>query len=139
MLMQITKIFIDGASRGNPGHSGIGIRILDEKEEVLREYKEYLGRTYTNNQAEYLALIKALELAKAMGLYLLEIYSDSELLVRQLNGLYQVKNAQLKRLYTEVKVLESSFQKISYLHINRGENEAADELANEAINEELSR
>jgi ribonuclease HI len=130
-------VFIDGASRGNPGPAGIGIIIKDKSGRVLKEYKEYLGSNYTNNQAEYLALVKALELASKVVKGIIYIFSDSELLVRQMNGVYRVRKHHLQELYRKVRVLEEYFQRVDYTHIRRERNKDADGLANQAIDEAL--
>jgi ribonuclease HI len=135
--MNRIKIFIDGASRGNPGSAGIGILIISEDNKVLKEYKEFLGGNYTNNEAEYLALLKALELVKALGNETVFVFSDSELLVQQVKGKYQVRKEHLQKLFTKVKTLEKAFKTITYQHIAREENELADKLANAAIDEAL--
>jgi ribonuclease HI len=126
------KIFIDGASKGNPGKAGIGVVIQSHDGSVIQTYKEYIGYA-TNNQAEYLALIKGLDLASKRGAVNLEVYSDSELLIRQMNGEYKVRNPHLRKLYGQVKNLEKGFKKITYRHISRKQNYLADKLANEAI------
>ncbi len=99
----------DGAARGNPGPAGIGVVIKDEKGAVVHEVSEYLGET-TNNQAEYQALIAALEAAHKIGAQALEIHADSELIVNQVKGLYKVKNEGLRPLFDEVKALLRKFK-----------------------------
>ena len=130
-------IYIDGASRGNPGPAGIGVVIKDEKGNTLKEYKKYLGDKLTNNQAEYLALISALELCKEITRGEITIFSDSELLVRQLTGIYRVRNQKLMSLLNRVRQLEKEFEKVNYIHIRRTQNKKADLLANKAIDEGL--
>ena len=90
-------IYIDGAARGNPGPAGIGIVIADENNNVIREYKEYLGKM-TNNAAEYNALLKALQISSQLGGDKLSIFCDSELVVNQIRGEYRIKNEKLKEL-----------------------------------------
>ncbi len=131
------EVFIDGASRGNPGPAGIGIVIRDKRGKSLKEYKEYLGASYTNNQAEYWALVKALELIKKIGRGIVHVFSDSELLVRQMNGVYKVRKRHLQELYQKIRVLEDSFQRVIYTHIRREQNGEADKLANQAIDAAL--
>ncbi|MBN2097425.1 MAG: ribonuclease HI family protein [Candidatus Omnitrophica bacterium] len=126
-------VFIDGASRGNPGDAGIGIIIQDAQGEVLRSLYKYIGQT-TNNVAEYTALIYALQEALILGLKDVVVNSDSELLVKQLNGEYRVKNDNLRSLYEQFLHLKSGFNKLELRQIKREENKAADELANQAIN-----
>ena len=107
--MNMKNIYIncDGASRGNPGEAAIGIQIKGEdKKTILKKHSEYIGKT-TNNVAEYLAVLKSLNLAKRFTNQNVFIYSDSELVVRQLNGEYQVKNKNLKSLFNQVQKLIS--------------------------------
>ena len=97
--MKKLKIFCDGASRGNPGPSGIGYVILDPSGKSLKEGSDFLG-IRTNNQAEYYAAIRALEEAIELDAEEIELYTDSDLLVKQLKGEYQVRDPELKTLYT---------------------------------------
>ncbi|NCO65752.1 MAG: ribonuclease H [Candidatus Aquicultor secundus] len=127
-------IYSDGAARGNPGPAGAGAQIKNVKGDVLAEVSEYLGET-TNNVAEYRALILALEQAVHYKPFRIEIRADSELMVKQLNGEYKVKNMGLKPLYDRVKQLLAGCTSVEIKHIYRSENSAADELANKAIDE----
>jgi ribonuclease HI len=127
-------VFSDGAARGNPGPAGAGGQIKDASGAVLAEVSEYLGET-TNNVAEYKALILAVEKALHYNPEELEIRADSELMVKQLNGEYKVKNEGLKPLYDRVKQLLPGLRKVEIRHVYRSENSAADELANKAIDE----
>jgi ribonuclease HI len=132
------KVYIDGASRGNPGPSGIGIVVLDEEGKVLREYHEFLGPRYTNNQAEYVALIRALEICSMLfPKGVIHVFSDSELLINQLTGRYKVRSQDLKELFRSVKQKEKSFSRVYYHRVSRDFNRRADELANKAIDEAL--
>jgi len=124
-------LYIDGAARDNPGPAGIGI-VLKEGDRVVAEIGEYIGRT-TNNVAEYRALLRGLEEAKARGARAVDVRSDSELLVRQLKREYRVKSPDLSPLYLEANRLLTSFVRYSVHKIPRGENAAADALANRAI------
>lgn len=127
-------VYTDGASRGNPGEAGAGAVILDKEGNVIRELKKYLGKN-TNNVAEYRALILGLrEVLKLKGTRV-HIFSDSELMVRQLNGIYAVKNKGLVVLYNEVNDLLKKFVWYDIKYINREKNRHADRLANEAIDE----
>ena len=150
------KVFTDGASRGNPGHSGIGIVIYDENNFILKTYKEYIGEA-TNNQAEYRALIKSLELIKkweadnqsdAQQVDLrshrestgggefdsMEFYLDSELVVNQINFDYRVKEPDLALLNNKFHVIAKKLKKpYSVYYIERSGNKNADRLANLAI------
>ena len=125
-------INIDGASRGNPGLSGIGSVITKGNSKIL-EYKEFIGKK-TNNQAEYAALKKALQIASALDNEI-TILSDSELVVNQRNNRYKVRNKQIKMISREISNLEGGFKTVIYKHISREENGSADLLANQAIDE----
>ncbi|NQU84047.1 MAG: ribonuclease HI family protein [Parcubacteria group bacterium] len=122
-------IFTDGGARGNPGPAGIGVFIKD-----VGEYKEYIGET-TNNQAEYKAVILALEKAKDLGADELDFYLDSELVVKQLKREYKVKNIGLAPLFLKVWNLSMGFKKVTFTHVRREKNKEADRLVNEAIDE----
>lgn len=123
-------LYIDGASKGNRGPSGIGI-VLTHKESKFC-LKKYIG-VRTNNEAEYLALIEGLKLAMEKGVKRLRVYSDSELLIKQLKGEYAVRAPNLLKLYKEVKELERNFSEVIYSIIPREANKLADRLANEAV------
>jgi ribonuclease HI len=125
-------IYTDGGARGNPGPAGIGAVLYDEKRRVVTEISEYLGVT-TNNQAEYRALVAAFKKAVELGATELACYLDSELVVKQLRREYKVKNKDLAPLFLTLHNLSLSFARISYTHIPREQNEAADRLANEAM------
>jgi ribonuclease HI len=125
-------IYTDGGARGNPGPAGIGAAIYDEKRELVATVSEYLG-VATNNQAEYRAVIAALKKAQELGAQELDFYLDSELVVKQLRHEYKVKNKDLVPLFLMVHNLALSFAKISYTHVPREQNKAADKLANEAM------
>ncbi|ADL07698.1 ribonuclease HI family protein [Thermosediminibacter oceani] len=130
--MRRLTVYTDGASRGNPGDAGIGIVILDENGNTLKEISDYIGQT-TNNIAEYTALVTALKEALEMGCEEIGIFSDSELMVKQINGEYQIKNEGIKRLYAQAMELLKEFKRFSISHIRREQNKRADELANEGI------
>ena len=125
MAKSMVKIFSDGGARGNPGPAGIGAVIYNEDNKILAQISEYLGVT-TNNQAEYRALIAALKKAKELGVEKVECYLDSELVVKQLNHEYKVKNKDLAPLFLEIHNLGTSFKSISFSHIRREYNKAAD-------------
>ena len=129
-------IYTDGASRGNPGPAGIGIVICNQSGEIVKEYKKFIGST-TNNIAEYRALIKALELASSFPANEIDCFSDSELMVKQLNGEYSVKNEKLGKLFFQVREKEKRFEKVKYFHVPREEEhlKRADQLANIAIDD----
>jgi ribonuclease HI len=125
------KIHIDGAARGNPGPAAYAFIIHREGSPVLEE-KGLLGKA-TNNQAEYTALLRALERAAELGGERLLVHSDSELLVKQMSGAYRVKNPELRRLYDQVKELTPGFKQVVIRHVPRHENSEADRLCNEAL------
>lgn len=123
---------VDGASRGNPGRSAIGVVIRNAQGKVLKEIGEYIGE-FTNNVAEYRALLRALDEAKAMQADSVEIRSDSDLLVSQLQGSYKVKSPDLGPLYLDAIRLLRGFSRYTVSKIPRGENAAADALANRSL------
>ncbi|MFH0923319.1 MAG: ribonuclease HI family protein [Candidatus Falkowbacteria bacterium] len=125
-------IYTDGGARGNPGPAGIGAVIYDEQKNIVAEISEYIGET-TNNQAEYKAVIAAIAKAKKLGAQELDFYLDSELVVRQLNREYKVKNNGLAPLFVQVYNAVLSFKKVSFSHIRREMNKEADRLVNLAI------
>ncbi|MBL7057917.1 ribonuclease HI family protein [Patescibacteria group bacterium] len=125
-------IYSDGGARGNPGPSGIGAVLKNEAGEILKEVSEYIG-VATNNQAEYKAIIRALEEAKKIGAIFVEANLDSELVVKQLNGQYKVKNPGLAPFFLQIYNLRQSFEKIIFKHIRREFNAEADKLANDAM------
>ena len=126
---------IDGGARGNPGEAGCGIllKVGGRRE----EHTLYLG-TATNNVAEYAALLAALERAYVLGVDILEVTSDSQLLVEQMNGGYKVKAANLKPLWLQARMLAAGFRRFTITHVPRAANRAADELANRAMDERSS-
>ncbi len=126
----------DGASKGNPGPSGIGF-IIEKDGVVLKECCEYIGKA-TNNIAEYTAFIAALKRMKKLVASDVIIYSDSELAVKQINGIYKVKNKGLKPLYSKVIKLLEEFDSFRVIHVPREENSTADRLANRAIKQHNS-
>jgi len=123
----------DGASRGNPGESGIGIILRDERGTVVYSGSGYIGRT-TNNAAEYQALLACLKKVLQLGCSKLVVRSDSELMVRQLRGQYRVKDKNLQRYYTEAtRLIKSAPFAVEVVHVERGKNGDADLLANAGI------
>ena len=135
--MSHLEIYIDGASKGNPGHSGIGVVIYKENR-VIKRISSYIGKA-TNNVAEYTALIYALEEALLLKAKSLEIYTDSQLLARQLNKVYKVKHAGIINLYNRAVHLVTGFEKVLVNHIPRERNCSADKLATAAIKETLNK
>jgi ribonuclease HI len=129
-------IFSDGGARGNPGPAGIGAVLYDSKKQVLAKISKYIGEA-TNNQAEYQALITALKKAKELGGQELDVFLDSELVVKQLNREYKVKNKELAPLFLEVYNLSLNFSKITFTHVYRENNKEADRLVNEALDKKM--
>lgn len=131
-----TRLFTDGAARGNPGPAGAGAVIISPEGHVVAKVGKFLGDE-TNNVAEYMGLIIGLKRAKAMGIKELDVLADSELMVKQLNGDYAVKAEHLKPLHDEAKGLLRFFSEIQIRHIPREENAQADAMSNRAIDERL--
>ncbi|MGE3807279.1 MAG: ribonuclease HI family protein [Gemmataceae bacterium] len=125
------KIHIDGAARGNPGPAAYGIVLARDGQPTLEE-GGCLGST-TNNVAEYTALVRALQHARNLGARRLLIHSDSELMVKQMNGAYKVKNEQLKKLYEQAQDMLDDFEDVVIRHVRREYNSDADRLCNEAL------
>ncbi|MCL5410338.1 MAG: ribonuclease HI family protein [Patescibacteria group bacterium] len=144
----MNKIYIntDGGSRGNPGPAAIGVVFSDEKGQVFHNYKECIGIT-TNNEAEYRAIIKALEILSKSS-WLKENNSkehkvvcrlDSQLVVEQLNGNYKIKQEHIRRFVDQIFQITKEFKiDLSFVHVPREENKLADKLVNEALDEETS-
>jgi len=140
--MSTIYINTDGGARGNPGPAGIGVAFFDQNQELLYSYKEFIGKA-TNNQAEYRAIIKALNLimksqwfdkCRKNGEAKIICRLDSQLVVEQLCGNYKVKNGNLSEMVNEVKLLINKIQlPIEFIHIRREENKIADKLVNKAI------
>lgn len=127
-------IYTDGGARGNPGPAAIGVAIYNvaNTHDPIKTYGKYLGET-TNNQAEYRALLVALEFAQELGAKILVCYLDSELVVKQLTGLYKIKEAGLKDLAMDILRLKNKFDQVEFKHIPREKNKLADQLVNEAL------
>lgn len=128
--------YTDGASRGNPGPAGIGAYLMDESGGALAEVSRYVG-VATNNEAEYRALILALSRALEMKAAAVACFLDSELVVRQLNGQYRVKNEKMAKFFAEVKNLMSKFESVTFTHVPREHpnQRVADKLANRGIDQ----
>ncbi len=135
-------IYTDGGSRGNPGKAGVGVVFCNEKEQPIKKYGEFLGDKLTNNEAEYQAVIFALkkfkglfskELAKQTDI---EIKADSELVVKQLSGLYKVIDPKIQKLFLEVWNLKFDFKSVKFKLIKREKNKEADRLVNEALDKQ---
>jgi len=127
-------VHIDGGARGNPGPAAAGVVVRCGQDGVsLRAAGYFLGKT-TNNQAEYAALIRGLEAAAELEADEVEVFSDSELLVRQMSGQYRVRNAALRPLFERAQQLAGRFGRLTVRHIPREQNTQADRLVNQAIN-----
>jgi ribonuclease HI len=129
-------VYTDGGARGNPGPGGIGVLVCNARDEEIVRHKDYIGHA-TNNIAEYCAIIAGLEIAKTYTTKDVACFLDSELVVKQLNGEYKVKNDQMKKLNAEVRKLILDFEKISFTHVPRShaKMQVADFLVNEALDE----
>lgn len=130
-------LYTDGASSGNPGHSGIAFLIYNETGDIIAKEARYIGKT-TNNVAEYTAVICALQKAIDLDIKSVEIRLDSELIVKQLNNEYQVRSNRLKPLYHKVRNLLNKFSTFSLVKISREKNRPADKLASSAVKRYLS-
>jgi len=131
------RVHIDGAARGNPGPAGVGVLILGPNGSVTERMYRSIGQA-TNNVAEYRALLLALERVRALGSAEVEVYSDSELVVRQIQGRYQVKHPILRALHAAVREHIEGFRRFVIHHVPREQNVEADGLANRAIDEACS-
>lgn len=131
------KLNFDGCSKGNPGLAGAGAVLYLHDNEIWSE-NFFVGEKFTNNHAEYAGLILGLQQAKAMGIKVLRVEGDSQLVINQMLGIYKCKSLNLIELYDKAKDLEISFEKVYYNHIYRTENKRADELSNIAIKKYLS-
>jgi len=129
--MTALDLYADGASRFNPGPSGVGV-VIYKNEEEFHTISQYIGEA-TNNEAEYIALIKGLEYLAKINELSVNCYLDSKLVVEQAKGNYRVRAENLIKLNTELKLLIKIFQNIEFNHIPRVENSRADELANKGI------
>jgi ribonuclease HI len=134
----VLHIHVDGASRGNPGEAGFGVHVATPAGEPLAGLYGYLGRA-TNNVAEYQGLLHALRYALARGFRSVRIFSDSELVVKQMSGAYKVKHPDMLTLSREAKSLLHRFDSASLTHVRREQNRDADRLANQALDEKASK
>ena len=131
--MRSCTLFVDGGSRGNPGPSAGGVVILDADGDILIERGVFIGHG-TNNVAEYKALLAGLDLVAQLGFESVSIRSDSQLLVRQLQGAYRVKNEKLKGLFSKALRKLGTFAATDIEHVARADNTLADKLVNRALN-----
>lgn len=126
------EIFCDGASSGNPGNAGIGVVINLHDGNPACRISEYIGIA-TNNVAEYTAFIRGLEEARSLGIKRVKVFLDSELVVKQINGLYKVKHINLMPLWTRAKNILTDFDSFTVVHVKRDMNKEADALATKAV------
>ena len=135
-------IYTDGGSRGNPGKAAIGVVFCNEKGQMIKEYSEFLGDNLTNNDAEYNAVILGLKKFKALfGKELaknseIEVRSDSELMVKQLNGEYRLTDPKIQQFFIEIWNLKFDFKSVKFRNIPREKNSEADRLVNEMLDRE---
>ncbi len=129
-------LYIDGGARGNPGPAGIGVAICDQEENILKKYSHYLGDNFTNNEAEYNALIFGLKKIKLIfgkkNVQDIKVKSDSKLLVKQMEGLYKISSPKIQPLFLEAWNLKIDFENIDFELVPREKNKIADKLVNEA-------
>lgn len=133
--LEEAKLYTDGGSRGNPGPGAGAFVICKMDDNVVEKSGFYIGIA-TNNQAEYQALLKGLQKSAELGIRKLKVFMDSELIVKQLNGLYKIKNAELMPLYAQVKVLADDFEQISFIHVPRALNKEADLEVNRILDKQ---
>ncbi len=137
-------IYTDGGSRGNPGKAAIGVVFCNEKDGIIKKFGEYLGDNLTNNEAEYQAVIFALKKFKAVfgksiaAVSEVEVRSDSELLVNQMNGKYKLENEKIQKFFIEIWNLKIDFKGVKFKAIPREKNREADKLVNEALDGQSS-
>lgn len=131
MSDKVAVIYVDGGSRGNPGPAGAGA-VIQIDGNVEATVSKFLGNT-TNNVAEYSGLVLALEKALDLGIKNVDVYMDSELVVKQMNGLYKVKNEKLLPLFITARSFAAKFSSFKISHVRREQNKIADSLANEAM------
>lgn len=124
--------YTDGGARGNPGPAGYGVQIVDDAGDVVAELYEPLGHA-TNNVAEYRGLLAALEWARANGVKALRVRMDSELIVKQMLGVYKVKHAGLQPLHAQARDLVRRIGRVTFEHVRREQNREADRLSNIAM------
>jgi len=130
------RVYSDGAARGNPGPAGAGAVLKDAQGQVVERLGKYLGNN-TNNFAEYMGLLLGLKRARELGAREVEVFADSELMIRQLGGQYQVKSPTLRPLFEEARALLREFSRYKLNHVPRAQNADADEMSNRAIDERL--
>lgn len=136
LIMQQITIHTDGGARGNPGPAGIGVAFFDAAGTKMAELSEYIGIA-TNNVAEYTAIVRALEVLPTLTVDAPQVHVafklDSQLVERQMNGVYKVKDATLKTYFDKAKALAQQFKDVTFMYIPREQNKVADKLANQAM------
>lgn len=132
--MKSAIVFIDGASRGNPGPASIGVVFQEDGGKVFKTISKNIG-IQTNNTAEYSALIVALQEALILGITELHVYTDSELVAKQFSGEYKVKDSQIKIFFFFISQLKTAFKRLAVTHVLREKNKLADAAANKALDE----
>ncbi len=130
------RVYCDGAARGNPGPAGAGAVLVEPNGQVVDKLGKFLGHQ-TNNYAEYQGLILGLKRARELAVREVEVFADSELMIRQLGGRYQVKSPSLRPLYLEALSVMNAFERVKLVHVPREMNRAADEMTNRAIEERM--
>lgn len=135
MLLEAAKLYTDGGSRNNPGDSACAFVICDLDDNVVEKSGYYMGIA-TNNQAEYLGMIKGLERCRDLGIDKVNLHSDSQLVVNQMNGFYKVKNQELAPLHQQLKELADSFEKVTFHYIPRALNAEADREVNRILDDQ---
>lgn len=136
-------IYTDGGSRGNPGKAAIGVVFCNEMEQIVKKFGEYIGDNLTNNEAEYQAVIFALKKFKSVfGKAIaetsdVEIRSDSELLVKQMNGEYKLSDEKIQKFFIEIWNLKIDFKSVRFKSIPREKNKEADKMVNEALDQQM--
>lgn len=143
-FMKKIIIYTDGGSRGNPGKAAVGVVLCNEKEQEIKKFSEYLGDNLTNNEAEYRAVIIALKKFKAVfgkkvaEITDIEVRSDSELLVSQMNGKYKIEDEKMQKFFMEIWNLKLDFGSVKFKSISRDKNQSADKLVNEELDSQMS-
>ena len=132
MLLDEARLYTDGGSRGNPGESACAYAICKMDDTVVEKAGSYIGIA-TNNQAEYYGFKRGLERCRELGIDKVHLFSDSELVVNQMNGFYKVKNQELAPLHQEVKALADSFEKVTFMHVPRELNKITDSEVNRIL------
>lgn len=133
------EVYCDGGARGNPGPAAIGVVIkkmggkMGSAEDEVVKIGKFVGSHLTNNQAEYLAVLEALKKLHRLNASRIVFHLDSELVVKQLNGSYKVKNPQLKKLHQQIQTILRNFKVVEFRHVTRGNNQEADSLVNEVL------